>query len=135
MYHAPETPTEIPQDQEARFAKMENDIGEIKQALFQTLHAPKTWAQVARNPPATTPATTSTQGAPHPASPLPRKQQIQAEIRRERAQYQLTLTAVNATGEIKTCLATATYEEITERCQKAIRTSIGNAVPPLPEAE
>jgi hypothetical protein len=71
------------------------------------------------------------QSAPHFAHSTPKKQQIQAEIRQERAQHQITLTAMNVPQETKTLLAAATYEEVTERCQEAIRFSIGDSLPPL----
>ena len=47
------------QEQETRFAEMESDITTIKQAIFQSLQEPKSWAQVARKPSTKTPPTRS----------------------------------------------------------------------------
>ena len=123
----PETRSTKTCQDEDRFSKLENDITEIKQALRESLQVSKTWAQVARN----SSATPGPPNAPHTASHTPKKLQVQTEMRRERAQHQITLTAVSASGETKTLLAAATHEEITEHCQRAIRSSIGESLPPL----
>jgi hypothetical protein len=50
MSRAPEScPAKTAQNEDIRFSKLENDITEIKQALRESLHVSKTWAQVARN--------------------------------------------------------------------------------------
>jgi hypothetical protein len=125
---APDTcSTNTSQDQALRFSKLENDITEIKQALCESLKVSKTWAQVARNSTSNPEPQSSPRFNPH----TPKKLQVQAEIRQERAQHQITLTAVSAPAETKTLLAAATHTEITERCQRAIRSSIGESLPPL----
>jgi hypothetical protein len=85
------------------------DIKEIKEAAMKP---PKSWAAAVSSPP----ESNDKQAVQQRSKILQKREQE----RRERAKYEVTLTANDATEEVKWEMSTATEKTITAHCQKAI---------------
>ena len=96
----------------------------LQQLQGAILEPAKTWAQIA--------GTTKPNVTKANPSAYAKQQQVE-KVRRERAQYEVTLTAHTATEQIKSKLITTDAKEITQLCQFAIdsTTTIGDMKPRL----
>ena len=94
----------------ARFDSIEQKIEELKTMITTE----RTWAQVAAS---SAPTNTTPQAKP---TMTPEKRLQLEEARKERARYEVTLTANSATEEVKNLIAKQHPKEIKNQCQKAI---------------
>src|SRR6266516_3207034 len=106
-----ETTAEVIKSTTARLENIENTLEELKESSTKT--QPKTFAQAVSQP------------DPRAVQRAERRRQEQI-LRRERAKYEVTLTAAAAPDETKNRLAMLHEREITQRCQHAIDVSFRN---------
>src|SRR5947207_5252857 len=104
-----ETTADVIKSTTARLENNENTLEELKESSSKTW--PKTFAQAVSQP------------DPRAVQRAERRKQEQ-NLRRERAKYEVMLTAAAAPDETKNLLATLHEKEITKRCQHAIDVSI-----------